>query len=253
MCIFSQTCTVASTMIFARLTPFNTQLLAYKMDFLAADDLAMILPLPVPVPSSEDSVRFIDFSGYADFFEDVAAGFPVPKGMAARSRVTAHSDSILAVHNVGEYEASFVPSIAAFRRLDHRFRLSEKVWKKLPSYADYGFAVFKLRGTAKQRSVHPMVFEFPTRHPATVFYPTVHIHDGELHDDDNFDHTLFAQGGPDIAYVGWERSDMDTDQFVHVNKTLGVVCSRDTFYKRTLRGIFKNTDVWVPAPEQTDL
>merc|ERR1712014_243217 len=130
-------------------------------------------------------------------------------------------------------------------------RLPDGVWAKMPSYADYGFAVFKLRGTANSRSVHPMALEFPTRHPGRVFYPTVHIHDGAVHETENFDHTLFAQGGPEFAYAGWEKAYMNTDQFVEVNRTLGVVSDSASFYKNTYRGMLRNTDIWVPAIDQT--
>jgi hypothetical protein len=38
-------------------------------------------------------------------------------------------------------------------------RLPEGVWAKLPGYADFGFAVFKLKPGNAQ--VHPMAFSFP--------------------------------------------------------------------------------------------
>ena len=56
----------------------------------------------------------------------------------------------LRVHDVGLFEASFVPTLADFERLDPRFRLSPGVWEQLPQYRDWGFAVFKLK---KIRSV----------------------------------------------------------------------------------------------------
>jgi hypothetical protein len=36
------------------------------------------------------------------------------------------------VREVGSFEASYVPKIADFSRLDERFRLPVAVWKKLP-------------------------------------------------------------------------------------------------------------------------
>jgi hypothetical protein len=101
----------------------------------------------------------------------------------------------LAVHEVGAFQASFVPSLADFGRLDARFKLSEKVWERLPQYQDYGFAVFKLRDTgATSNAVHPMAFDFATRLSGEVFVPTVHVHDGEVHDACWFDHVVFVQG-----------------------------------------------------------
>jgi hypothetical protein len=42
------------------------------MQYRAAGELAMILPLPVPPGCGEDAVRFIDLSGHASFFADLA-------------------------------------------------------------------------------------------------------------------------------------------------------------------------------------
>lgn len=37
-------------------------------------------------------------------------------------------------------------------------------------------------------------FEFPTRHPDRLFFPTLHIHDGAVKPFARFAHTLYAQG-----------------------------------------------------------
>lgn len=49
------------------------------------------------------------------------------------------------VHDVGDYQASNVPTARDFDRLDPRFRLSDAVRSGHPDYRDRGFAVFKLR------------------------------------------------------------------------------------------------------------
>jgi len=46
----------------------------------------------------------------------------------------------------------------------------------LPIYEDFGFAVFKLRAGLKR--IHSMALEFPRRDPKSLFFPTVHVHDG---------------------------------------------------------------------------
>jgi hypothetical protein len=112
------------------------------------------------------------------------------------------------------YEASYVPRLQDFERLDPRFRLPPQVWASLPLYADYGFAVFKLDfplrpkdreidaarariGLPPQRqprmTVHPMAFSFPRRDPSTLFFPTVHVHDLSVQPQADFDHALYAQ------------------------------------------------------------
>src|SRR5581483_11470974 len=97
----------------------------------------------------------------------------------------------LEVHDVGDYIASFVPTVDDFERLDPRFSISKQVWSAIPAYADYGFAVFQLRELSG--STHPIAFEFQTRLSDALYFPTVHIHDGTVHEKDNFDHVLYLQ------------------------------------------------------------
>ena len=38
--------------------------------------------------------------------------------------------SMLQVHEVGDYEASYVPTLADFHRLDPRFRMADEIWRR---------------------------------------------------------------------------------------------------------------------------
>jgi hypothetical protein len=38
-----------------------------------------------------------------------------------------------------------------------------------------------------------MVFEFPRRDTSSLFFPTVHVHDGKVHATAGFDHALYCQ------------------------------------------------------------
>lgn len=234
MCCFSgMVSQVANTQIFARASG-NAQLLVYGMSLLTEHEVAMILPLPVPPQSPEDAVRFINLKEYPTFFSDldvlfqdsVKLGGPLLRGPAP-------AGPRLVVHQVGEFEASFVPTIADFARLDPRFRLPPTLWEELPQYGDWGFAVFKLKppppappappapnkasiwkllgglfgtqsesagpevsGPAAVRAphrIHPMALEFPRRDPNQLFFPTIHIHDGKIHAEADFDHALYFQ------------------------------------------------------------
>jgi hypothetical protein len=102
----------------------------------------------------------------------------------------------LEVHQVGDFVASFVPSPADFVHLDRQFRIQRGILERLPQYADWGFAVFQLAQTNGTQRVHPMGLEFWTRYPDRLFFPTLHIHDGEIHADAEFSHTLYAQRVP---------------------------------------------------------
>lgn len=259
MCCFSQPVEwVAGTRIFARPSGRGTQLLAYAMNFSAAGDLAMILPLPVPPGAGEDAVRFIDLSGYGGLFDDLAAGFPVEwTADVARGGPVPPPAAKLAVHDVGRFEASFVPTIADFGRLDERFRLPGRVWDALPGYGDHGFAVFKLKdqrsllgrvlGRKARGEVHPMAFEFRTRAPERAFFPTMHVHDQAVHATAEFDHTLYLQpaagarpGGPGA----WDESFAEASRFVDVERARGLVLGTARCYRRSIAGEHENADVW---------
>jgi hypothetical protein len=254
VCCFSRPVKhVSQTQLFARASTGNRQLLAYSMSFAAREDLAMILPLPVPPAPPEDAVRFIDMSGYPDFFADLRKGFPPiylpqPKGRSLLPRASA--ERTLKVHAVGDFEASFVPKHSDFARLDERFRLSNNVWNQLPRYHDYGFAVFKLKGSrrwlfgARTRSVHPMAFELPRRDPQALFFPTVHVHDGQVHAEAHFDHSLYCQAD-DARASGWERSRAPAKTFVRVAATGGLVDGEQPCRRRVLLGLQANDDVVV--------
>src|SRR4051812_45597125 len=116
MCCFSRRVDkVADTSIFARPSKDERQLLVYSMLFAAKEDLAMILPLPTPRGSPEDALRFINLEKYADFFKDMAAGFPPPKPSRGRNTIPlSESKPDLIVHDVGSFEASFVPTVKDF-------------------------------------------------------------------------------------------------------------------------------------------
>ncbi len=193
MCIFSQPVkSVSDTNLFARINPHGTQFLVYQMQFQSERINAMILPLPTELPAKEDSLRFVSFERYKNFFSDLDDGFPTRNSIAddissARSGIV----EPLAVHEVGEFIASFVPELVDFARLDPQFAIPNETWKKIPHYKNYGFAVFQLKSLFGKP--HPMAFEFKTRWPEKVFFPTVHIHDGDVHEWEQFDHMLYVQ------------------------------------------------------------
>lgn len=239
---------VKNTRIFARLGEHGNQVLIYQMSVNAPEDLAMVLPIPVKAGTAEDAVKFFDFSKYEKVFEDLwemfpALNFGAPSNPFGAPRAAGVATA-LKVHSVGAYDASFVPTISDFNRLDARFRLPEGVWAKLPGYADFGFAVFKLKpGKAE---VHPMAFSFPTALADTVFFPTLHIHDGEVHAKETFDHTLYLQGpASNLARGGWSESPGLAVTKVKCGNTHGMIRPELHVYRQTMSGKFDNGDVVV--------
>jgi len=228
------------------------QLLVYEMRFTADADLAMVLPLPTAAGSGEKALQFVSLQKYADFFRDLDVLFPKP---AVASRTLALPPGAIAaaleVHQVGAFEASFVPSIADFERLDARFRLPADVWQGLPQYRDWGFAVFKLKG-GKQQQVHPMAFTFPTRVRDGLFFPTMHIHDGTVQTLAAFDHALYCQMEPaqkpgDVDRRAWLQSYRPPHDGMQMKLCEALVHAQHPCWKRALQGMRRNEDLVVPV------
>jgi hypothetical protein len=280
MCCFSQPVDqISNTNIFARRAN-GRQYLVYSMTYTAAQDLAMVLPLPVPPHPPEDAVRFINLERYPSFFDDMRLGFGGGRSLSLPESVPAAAGT-LQVHEVGSFEASFVPTLDDFDRLDERFRIPRDVWDRLPDYHNYGFAVFKLKGeepvdlmepdeTPRQarikylrekfhrepqerppapvpRLAHPMAFEFPRRNPELLYFPTVHVHDRSVHPSAQFDHMLYCQ--PDsgmLEYLeGWEEAVAVPAEVMKVHLTEGIVLPDVRIWCRPLVGVLENRDTLV--------
>jgi hypothetical protein len=252
MCCFSRPVEeVNNTRIFARLGAKGNQVLIYQMALHATEDLAMVLPIPVAKGASEDAVRFFDLSKYPLLFADMHRLFPEFKMARAAgdpfSSMPASGDSVkLQVQSVGAYDASFVPRIADFSRLDERFQLPRDVWDQVPSYESFGFAVFKLKPV--RGAVHPMAFAFPTATPNRLFFPTLHIHDGQVHDKELFDHTLYFQATHGPLHGGWEESPGLPVTKVKCGLTHGMIRPDMHLYRHQMIGKFANGDVVVDLP-----
>ena len=278
MCIFSRSVAyVGGTHIFARRVSPDRQTLVYQMELTLDKPVAMILPLPVALPSRESDVHFVSLKEYEFFFQDVAQLFyaPRPPGMESMrgGGMAAKSAPRLIVQEIGDFVASFVPTQADFRRLDPRFVLRPDVWKQLPMYSDYGFAVFQLKAPDKIRAeegegmgrgrgmrggsakvqVHPMAFSFATRYADRLYFPTVHIHDEQVHPTDDFDHTLYAQpsaahhNARDEAQDRWQKAVRQPQETVRIVDAKGMIDDKGMVLQRRIAGKYKNADIWIPG------
>jgi hypothetical protein len=261
MCCFSRTVPfVGDTRVFARASADGAQYLAYAMTVDLPEALAMVLPLPVPVGTPDDGVEFIDLSGYPKFFDDLAKAFPAfamagsrgprPEAIARQAK--------LAVVDVGAFEASFVPSVRDFDRLDARFRLPDSFFEALPRYADWGFAVFRLKpnGDRRRQAIHPMALRFPRREARGLYFPTVHMHDGAIPDVATFDHMLYAQVSPllaalmksDAPMLGFHPSTGAVGDFVDARRDRGLTEPLGVVHRAALNGELTNADTWLTEP-----
>ena len=255
MCIFSQpVVSVNKTQIFARLSGKGTQFLAYEMNYESRDPNAMILPVPVKQAADDKSLVFIDLKNYQAMFGDLGKGFPFhfSSGIGCSAGAVKVSADLLEVFEVGNYIASFVPTMADFNRLDPKFTLPEEVWGKIPGYENFGFAVFQL--AAGKLKPHPMAFEFQTDKDE-LFFPTIHIHDGEVHESEEFDHVLYMQhAGLDSKVGGYRnfdiedestglvRSEHQASSFCSVGKSANLIDGNLLVHRKMVRGNLPNTD-----------
>lgn len=251
MCIFSRPIiTVASTCIFARLNPEGQQYLAYSMTCDLPEEMAMILPIPV-ARDSEQVLEWLDLSSCPKLFFWLEHAFSPPSRGGLRSRGGGGRRDYLEVVDVGSFEASYVPQLSDFDRLDPRFRLDTSVWAKLPQYVDYGFAVFKLKGGSHK--VHPMGFRFSTRYPDQLFFPTVHVHDGEVCEREKFDHDLYCQSSTAPGKGPWVKSYIGLGLKIPPHENTKRMVDRNLpGYKLRLSGDLPNRDVLVPGAPLPD-
>lgn len=265
---------VTRTRIFARASSPDCQVLAYQMDFTSRQDVAMILPLPVSPGAGEDALRFLSLEHCPDLFEQLESGFRGPSAMMSMPEASLRAR--LPVHQVGLFDASFVPHLDDFARLDPRFRLTDDVWLELPDYWDHGFAVFRLRGDGPgvsggatsagrvmAQTVHPMAFEFRRKPSQSLFFPTVHVHDGTVHPLADFHHTLYAQapvpavlpydldghGRPRAdrprPFRGWQQSPRTARWFAATGRTQGLIDPDQFCFRLELEGLLDNRDTIV--------
>jgi hypothetical protein len=223
------------------------------MAYAAQSDLAMVLPLPVPSRPPDDAVSFVSLQEYPEFLADLRRAFTVPVRSRSRGMLSAaftpHAAQLV-VHEVGDVEASFVPTLSDFERLDARLRIPSAVWDELPTYQDYGFAVFKLKGNIGTRTVHPMAFEFPRRHAGVLYFPTLHIHDRTVHPGADFDHVLYCQpeaswDAPVLERWNWKKSKGPAGSHLDVSRTRGLLDPKTHLFQLRLGGHRQNKDTWV--------
>lgn len=235
---------VSKTKIYAGDLGENKRLLVYQMNVKSSDDNAMVLPVPL-VKGSE--FKFVNFEKLPNFFDDLEKMFvPLNKSKGLGGGMLRCSfGSKIEVEQVGSFEASFVPSVNDFSRLDERFRLDSEVLAKLP-YEDYGFAVFKLR--SGNQKVHPMAFTY-TSVDSSIFIPTLHIHNGgSVSKKDDYDHALYVSKEKGIG--GWQTSRFSNIvehvfPYKQAEELEEHFLSDSTISKHSLKGYLTNGDVFI--------
>ena len=252
MCIFTGPVDVCNTSIFARRLAghlSDRQCLVYQMHYASKSPVAMVLPIPVLRPNETDAINFIDLKHYPDFFDHMHRAFPSRGGDLCLSA----EPETLEVHKVGDFVASFVPTLNDFGRLDKVFRLADDVWDQIPQYKDFSFAVFQLSKTLSRsfwrklttQEVHPMAFEFRSRMDDTIFFPTIHIHDGHVEPLAKFDHALFFQSDSIKPDETWRTTSQSAEAYLDVEKSRGTIDGQLPIHMRLLKGKLANEDTLI--------
>ena len=111
-------------------------------------------------------------------------------------------------------------------------------------YENFGFAVFKFKKSVTDlATVHPIAFEFPRRDPESLFIPTVHVHDGVVHEYAHFDHTIFFQSDVDQSFA--RQSSTRASDFLNFWKAEGIVDPGEYCWMMSLKGDLENIDTIV--------
>lgn len=241
MCCFTgKIDSVKNTRIFARMMEGGRQAVIYSMSLKTPQDVAMVLPIPVAKDGGEKAVKFVSLKDFPELFDRLHGCFAQSSNSAPRGYSAKSVQPVLEVVKVGAFDASYVPGIADFSRLDERFRLPSDVWSQIPAYKQFGFAVFKL--AAGEAEVHPMAFTFPTALPGKLFFPALHIHDRKIHSHEQFDHTLYCQGAG-LNPAEWEESWAQAGSSFKERKAMGLVDGDRHVFRRSVKGRHANQDI----------
>ena len=89
-----------------------------------------------------------------------------------------------------------------------------------------------------------------------IFFPTIHIHDGEVHDEEEFDHTLYLQSAAfdaasgdyqdrDVVNpaTGFARSKGKAADFCEVDKCKDLLVADQLVHRKVMKGTLANTDI----------
>jgi hypothetical protein len=221
---------VSNTRIFAR--PENGQeFLAYQFDFAADGPIALTMPLPTPPGTTADAVKFTDLSGYPEFFVDMEKGFPYARDVTGANRK-------MRAGTPNAYEGFFYPTLQDLSGLEEDLRIPDEVWSQLVEYNDFGFAVVKI--SPDVHPFYPLALQFPMRNPNLLYFPTLHIRNGQAPEEVNFDHDLFCQ-----ARAGWLRTYDIASSFMDIDRANGVIDPGERVSRMTVQGMHPNSDILV--------
>src|SRR5205807_7312061 len=95
----------------------------------------------------------------------------------------------------------------------------------------------------------PVGFEFPARGAGRLFLPTVHVHDGAVHAEADFDHALYYQSLAQPAGAArMDRTAAVAGDFMDTARGQGTIDPAKRCFKMRLFGALPNADTWIRDP-----
>ena len=221
------------------------QSLALSLRISAATDIGLIVPVPIAPGAAESEVRLLSTDGSQSLFESLASGFSPATGRPHRRDADEEAAPRTVRYAAAQaMRAVYVPSIADFDRVAAHLRLPEAALASRPEYASYGFYVFELPAGQNVRIV-PMGFDFPTRHPEAVYFPTWYGDPTWMPDEGHRDITVYTQFG---ERLGWEETRETATRFVNASATRGLIAPDRPVQRKILFGDGNNEDLLAALP-----
>jgi hypothetical protein len=247
MGIFSAPVRVASTFNFFARANADHQFLACNFRYEADTPFALILPLPTPPDTPASAVRFINLSGYDEFFSDMRRGFP---DLTRDTGKQSFTDRLLEKVrdwldlDTTQIEFAFFPNRTVLAEMRDSWPVSEAVWTALEPYAACGLVGLKLEAGANR--LPPVAFEFPRRDPDEVTFPTAHNLPPSA--VATLRHGLYAQTSKRslqwrISISAEDDRPLRAREFVKTDRTLGLIDPDQPIVSRRLVGAADNVDV----------
>jgi len=247
MGFFSLPVRVASTFNFFARANGDHQFLACNFRYQAESPFTLILPLPTPPDASANAVRFINLSGYDEFFGDLRRGFP---NLTRDTGKQSFTDRLLEKVrdwldlDTTQIEFAFFPNRTVLAQMHADWPVSDAVWTALEPYAECGLVALKLEAGANR--LPPMAFEFPRRDSTELTFPTAHNLPAAA--AASLRHALYAQTAQRslqwrISINAEDERPLRARDFVKADRTLGLIDPDQPIVSRRLTGAIDNADV----------
>jgi hypothetical protein len=187
---------VAATSDGRQLTVYQNEVALPRRNTDGVNEVPQAMILPCPLSAGHD-VELVDLSSVEDLFTHCEKAFPFVVSRIAtesRKKISASTQSYIAVQQVGGYSVSIAPTLADLRRIDPSvFKLADNVDALLGKhYAQgFGFVVCKFN---EGKKMHPIGYIHPRadNDPNKLFVPTRHEHGDDHGSEPDWDHKIFS-------------------------------------------------------------